>query len=291
VRPSRRLPLHVASGRDRRGRRTPDLRCAYECTRAAAGDLPPDHLPSRLSIPRPRCCDRRRASAPRVESVAIETARFQGDRFDDVIATQANGSVRIQVKHSASRVVLEEDRFDGGDDRLRIADLVRGWEFDPDPLTALRVVATWASPTPEASAGFLVAAEAEPLTPTLRSTRWHLDATGIWPDGGTPRWELLRDLSRASFLNFCERFTLELDAPAMSGSVGEPGPLERVLLGVLVLPSGGARVASRASAGTAAVSRPTTTRSTPTAVSSSAAWRTTTAPHVCDGRKRTGRCC
>lgn len=169
-----------------------------------------------------------------VDTVAIESARFARDRFDDVSVQAGTSKLRLQAKQSTSRVVLTENRFTGDDERLKIEDLVHGYSLDPDPGTQLRLFASWHVPEETNRVGFLVPASAPSVIAGAQTSRWHLDANGIWPVTGRARWSPLRDADRADFVAFCERFVLELEAPAMSGSIADPGTLERLLIAILV---------------------------------------------------------
>lgn len=166
--------------------------------------------------------------------IDVELSRYADDRFDDIVFRHEARTIRLQCKHSDARVELAEERFTGGDTRLKIEDLVQGFLFDPTDTTELRLYASWQPPADAERVGFLLPSARPAFHANTSSSRWRLDVEGIWPSAGAPRWPTLKQFARESFRRFAEQFVLELETPAMSGELANPGTLENLLGSILV---------------------------------------------------------
>jgi hypothetical protein len=162
-------------------------------------------------------------------SVGVVVPAFAGDTFDDVVVVAREGvEERVQVKHSAAAAPLAAAEFRAASGRVPIADLMAS-ALATDA-SQYRLLSNWSAPADAERAGFLIPSGASRLDPTLSTTLWRIDAEAIWPAGGDQRWTQLNKFTRDDFVAFCGRFVIELDAPAMSASLSEPGPLEMHLL-------------------------------------------------------------
>lgn len=172
-----------------------------------------------------------RAIVDGYREVRIETAQHT-DGFDDHAIAFGDGRHRLtQVKHTEVSLAFHQGDLANRTGRLPIDELLASARRHDSE--ELRVFANWAAPNVEARSGLLILSGADRIEPGLATSLWRLDADAIWPREGPPRWRLLEAFTRQEFAAFCDRFVLELDAPAMSTSLLAPGPLEARLLEVL----------------------------------------------------------
>jgi hypothetical protein len=170
------------------------------------------------------CCD---VLAEGSGEVLVETSRFEGDRFDDIVVGGDPG-VRIQVKHRDGRPELSDRDFSRSTRTLPIEHMITTIDGDAKQL---RVISTWTTPTTRPA--WLVESGLDPIFPGLRSTVWRLDGNVIWPADGDPIWHELKKASRDDLISFCERFAIELDCAEMSTRLDDPGTAELTLLSAL----------------------------------------------------------
>src|SRR5450755_1593513 len=159
--------------------------------------------------------------------VAIESARHELDPFDDAVCRTADHSVRIQVKHHEKAGALGQASFENDRERLRLDNLVAAYDQAEAGSVELRLLTNWTS---ELDHRFVTASGRPSFARGVKSTRWQLDGQSLWPAGDKPAWKVLESVDRERFLEFCANFTIETDAPQMSGSLANPGPLERLLI-------------------------------------------------------------
>ena len=163
--------------------------------------------------------------------VLIETARFDGDRFDDVVFTPGGVPVATARSSIARRPAISIFRcsLPTPNDSDWTASS-KASAAHPDDGAELRVVTTLRTDRTIVGAAFVAAPGLPPFAAGIGSTRWRLDADFIWPDGAAPILSVLRAVDRPALLAFCARFAIEADATPMSGSLSDPGPLERSLI-------------------------------------------------------------
>lgn len=187
-----------------------------------------------------------------VTSVLVDTKLADGDVFDDLTATYADGRrTRRQIKHQQSPKVLEVDTFVRDDRDLRLDKLVKtaNAERATHPQiadkTTFRIYLRDLSSDDAILKQVLAAAAPDPgpLFEGTDTERFTLDAKKIWAGVHRPRsgrrkagdaFEFLRQgdlaVDRADLEWICERLTIETCAPAMSSDLRAPGPMEEVLL-------------------------------------------------------------
>ena len=183
-----------------------------------------------------------RSIVERYDEVIVDRKQVADDRIDDLEVRMSGRRVRRQFKSSQQATRrLSCDDFIGEKSSLRIDRLVLTHVgAGTSPADEYRLCATWIPP--EGDDPLAVLLEPKIIEPTLSG--WHsrgfrLRASTIWPVGSTPLWLPLQQSShdsqftRADFLEFCERFTIELELPIASSQLIEPGPLECALLEVL----------------------------------------------------------
>lgn len=158
--------------------------------------------------------------------LSVETKLTPADPFDDLSILSPAGRTRVQIKHSSLERILSESDFKTG--TLKLNSMVEA--HIADRASELRLVATWAPPS---SVPWLVRAEGFSVVSEEITDLYRFDANEIWPENATCAWDGDNLLDRDDFLSFCDRFSMELSAEPMSGTVGEPGPLERRLLSIL----------------------------------------------------------
>jgi hypothetical protein len=175
----------------------------------------------------------------------------EGDRFDDltIVDVLANRE-RIQFKHrDADDHALSLDTFTSDRRLLRFDKLVASAVADRDGPGAtansvhFRVLLRDGRPTDPELLHFLKPASIDPgaFLSGLPTYRMQFDADTIWPgsvsigprslDGSDP-FAFVRSssLNRDDVAWLCERLTIEVEAPAMTGDLRAPGPAEVVLL-------------------------------------------------------------
>ena len=167
-------------------------------------------------------------------TVRVDRKLHAADRFDDVTLQTTNSTVRRQIKSSnAVGTEWTVAHFTNDVRSLRIDTLATSATQDPDFLTT-RYAASAPFSVSTALRPFL--APAPQLTPSIAPSvqPWLLDMNALWPTGGEPAWEILRELDRAEFAAFADRFTIEAELPSASLDLSVPGPLEQVLFSILV---------------------------------------------------------
>ncbi len=176
----------------------------------------------------------------RYDEVVVDRKIVEDDRIDDLEVRAAGRRVRRQFKSSgdAARPISEDD-FVATRSSLRIDRLVLTHvRADPNPADEYRLCATWAAPLPDDDLCDLLAPIAAPPTfATWPAQFFRLRADTIWPDGSAPIWTPLLEFThagaefgRTEFVEFCERFVIELALPVSSTELTLPGPLERFLI-------------------------------------------------------------
>jgi hypothetical protein len=178
----------------------------------------------------------------RYDEVIVDRKQVADDRIDDLEVRMAGRRVRRQFKSSQQATrPLSSDDFIGVKSSLRIDRLVLTHVgAGTSPADEYRLCATWIPPVADDPLAELL--EPQIIEPSLAG--WHsrgfrLRASVIWPVGSSPLWSPLPQsphvsrFTRADFLEFCERFTIELELPIASSQLIEPGPLECALLDAL----------------------------------------------------------
>lgn len=175
----------------------------------------------------------------------------KGDRFDDLTTVDVRANrERIQFKHrDADNHVLSLGTFTSDRRQLRFDKLVASAVADREGPGAaansvhFRVLLRDGRPTDPELLHFLTPAPIDPgaFLPGLPTYRMQFDADAIWPDSasvgppspeGSDPFAFVRSsgLNRDDVAWLCERLTIEVEAPAMTGDLRAPGPAEVVLL-------------------------------------------------------------
>ena len=145
---------------------------------------------------------------------------------------------RRQFKSSddRSRVFRRADLL-GTRHKIRIDDLVRTHQrFGSNAPTEYRLCATWLTPTDPQFLDVIEPAIADPSFPGHPTKLFRLRSGSIWPGDGPPIWPPLRnvqDLDRQTFMDFADRFVIELECPPSSRDFNRPDALESLILDLL----------------------------------------------------------
>lgn len=168
------------------------------------------------------------------DAVTFDRKGHDQDVFDDLTAEKSGHSIRRQIKSAAStsrRLVRADLTHRGG--ALQIDELVTSFRLDAPQAGEYRVCASWLTPDDPA---LLCAFEAVPKPPSVRGSSarcFRLRPEAIWPVGARPTWRRLESVSRDDFVSLTDRLVIELECPAGSSDLTNPGPLEFSLLEVL----------------------------------------------------------
>jgi len=174
----------------------------------------------------------------RFDKIIVDRKMVDDDRFDDLVVHYHSKEIRRQFKSSedAGRSfdladLLTERR------KTRIDNLVRTHQRSgANAADEYRLCATWLSPTDSDLVRVLEPIVAAPTFPGHPSKLFRLRADLIWPAGAQPIWKPLRratHITRQEFLDFANRFVIELECPAASRDFFKPGPLESLILKLL----------------------------------------------------------
>lgn len=184
-----------------------------------------------------------RSIVDRYDEVIVDRKQVPDDRIDDLEVRMGGRRIRRQFKSSQGATrPLSIDDFTAQNSTLRIDRLVLthlgAGSFAAEEY---RLCATWIPPVgDDPLADFLEPQIIEPTLSSWPSRGFRLNAAKIWPVASVPLWAPLQrsphsaDFVRDDFIEFCDRFIIELELPVASRELAKPGPLERALLDTLV---------------------------------------------------------
>lgn len=172
------------------------------------------------------------------ESVTIDRKQVDDDRVDDLEIKILGQRIRRQFKSSenSARTISDSD-FLKNDSTLRIDRLVLTHARRKSDVKEYRLCATWLPPAlDDALHGILIEADIDPTFLGADPQCYKLNSEKIWPVEEKPIWSILQsnvDFERKDFIDFCDRFFIELRLPIASADILVPGPLENSLLNIL----------------------------------------------------------
>lgn len=174
----------------------------------------------------------------RYAGVTVDRKMVADDRFDDLAVQHNARHVRRQFKSSDNAgLALDLKDLLTVRRKLRIDDLVRSYKrAGVGAADEYRLCATWLTPADPELLRLLEPVKAELSFPGHPSKTFRFRADLIWPDGGTSLRRPLReasDITRQEFLDFSQRFIIELECPLASCDFSNPGQLESLLLNLL----------------------------------------------------------
>lgn len=176
------------------------------------------------------------------DSVTVDKKQVEDDRLDDLEVTVLGKVYRKQIKSSIDTLrSIKRHDFTGSQSTLRIDRLVLTHTRSSYDVEEYRLSATWQPPT--ASDDLTSVLEAVDVEPTFESTNvscFKLNSELIWPSNSNPIWTVLdeftkptAEFSRNDFVDFCEKFVIELQLPVASTDLLAPGPLEASVIRTL----------------------------------------------------------
>lgn len=184
-----------------------------------------------------------RSLSERYEQVVVDRKEVLGDQIDDIEVAAQGMRTRRQFKSSRDperRIAFRD--FIASDSSLRIDRLILSHtRLGTSTANEYRLCATWQPPAPEDSlADFLEPIVCKPTVEHSPSMHFRLRSDVIWAPNSTPLWAPLEayarsgaEFGRDDFVEFCERFVIELGLPSTSTTLTRPGPIEEALINEL----------------------------------------------------------
>lgn len=172
----------------------------------------------------------RKLAAP-FKKALIDKKLFIGDVFDDLSLETERAPFRCQFK-SGSAKPFEGTDLSTKSLNARVDTLVQALKRSPPEFKDFRLCLTRVAPADRETQRLLRNSSLAPLFPGSGSRVFMLDGEVIWPTTGQPAWRVFqnqRRVSRAEFLSFCAKFSLELGCPQASCDLDKPGPIETAL--------------------------------------------------------------
>ena len=178
------------------------------------------------------------------EAVIVDRKTVEDDRFDDLEVTANGTRIRRQLKSSVNPdLALSLQDFVGRGSSLRFDRLVQTFiNAGIDAADEYRLCATWRAPidTDDLFTLFEIADDLGTFA-GFATRRYRIDAARLWPNAESPKLSVLlpseqapEPLTREQVIHFCERFVIELALPSATLDLDSPGPLEQLLLGLLI---------------------------------------------------------
>lgn len=172
------------------------------------------------------------------DDVTVDRKVVHDDRFDDLAVRHNSRHVRRQFKSSDNpRLTFELKDLVTTRRKLKIDDLVRNYKLaGAHAADEYRLCATWRTPIDPETMRLLEPIKAEPSFTGHQSKTFRLRAELMWPDEGPPPWRPTVDavaITREEYLEFAQRFVIELECPLASRDFSKPGELELLILNLL----------------------------------------------------------
>jgi len=185
-----------------------------------------------------------RALVHQHEAVIVDRKTVEDDRFDDLEVTANGTRIRRQLKSSLTPdVALKLQDFTGNASSLRFDRLVQTFTHAGiDAADEYRLCATWQAPViTDALSALIEVSDAAGTFAGFTTKRYRIDSARVWPDAEGPKLLVLcpskegpAPLTRDQVVAFCERFVIELALPSATLDLDSPGPLEGLLLDLLM---------------------------------------------------------
>ena len=168
----------------------------------------------------------------------VDKKLFPEDRFDDLAIRDNCGYIRRQFKKSddPKRPLRREDLTQDGYG-LRLNYLIRTFtQANEDPANEYRLCVQWIVPKAGDITPYLEEIEAPSSFENYRTRIFKLRASELWPEGKDAIWSPLKKpegFTRADFINFAQRFLIELQCPQASLDFRNPNQLEKLIIKLL----------------------------------------------------------
>ncbi|WP_338474838.1 hypothetical protein [Pseudomonas khavaziana] len=185
-----------------------------------------------------------RALVHQHEAVTVDRKTVEDDRFDDLEVTANGTRIRRQLKSSLNPdLALRLQDFTGHTSSLRFDRLVQTFTHAGiDAADEYRLCATWQAPViADAFSALFEESDDVGTFAGFTTKRYRIVSARLWPDTGAPKFSVLcpskdgpAPLTRDQVVAFCERFVIELALPSATLDLYSPGPLEGLLLDLLI---------------------------------------------------------
>lgn len=171
--------------------------------------------------------------------LTVDKKLFPGDRFDDLGIHDSRGYIRRQFKKSEDpnrplrRADLTQDTYG-----LRLNYLVRTVkQAGENSADEYRLCVPWIVPTADDIAPYLEEVEASSSFEGYRTRIFKLRVSDLWPEDKDAIWSPLKKpdgFTRTDFINFSQRFYIELQCPQASLDFRKPHQLEKLIIELLI---------------------------------------------------------
>ena len=178
------------------------------------------------------------------DEVIVDRKQVDGDVIDDLEVKIEGNRVRRQFKYTDNKErFISVSDFKNASSILPINKLVLTHVRDTGtPIIEYRLCTTWCLPPEEDDIHkFLVPNYAESTFLHSKTDCYQFKAEEIWPEDKQPVWKVLEpfnevgaEFTRQDFLDFCDKFIIELDLPFASTDLTKPNDFENELLSLLV---------------------------------------------------------
>lgn len=172
-----------------------------------------------------------------IQSITVDRKLYENDRFDDLTFQLSGLTFRRQIKSSEDGEINFELRHLTTKHRdLEIDELIRGFKnAGANVANEYRLCATWKEPIDDLI-NYLEPLSTNKTFPEIDTKTFRLRTSAIWEQGQQSVWRRLRDssdITRQDFIDFADRFVIELEFPSASTDLSAPGTLEILLLNLL----------------------------------------------------------
>gem|GEM_PF-3436120 len=158
------------------------------------------------------------------------------DKIDDITINHGNNWVKCQVKHSTNGKLAVGDLKNASGD-LRFALLVETHvQFTESDTCRYRTILRRDLPDGSDKLWIYLLPVDEPcILVGVQAKVFRLDGEKLWPEGGAALWSDITSYGtdRESFLDFVDKFRLEVEWPHSSFNLEEPGELEELFFAAL----------------------------------------------------------
>ncbi len=173
--------------------------------------------------------------------ITIDRKNFNGDKFDDLKVTTANGITEFQIKYSddeTSHKLTKDDFSNGNGHDTALSDLFLSWKDSKktEKDTRTKLCLAWSRPTDEKITKFLKPVQDKSLP--FSTVAFAFDGSLFWPEGEMPpkSWRKFNlaikagVINREEFLSFCNILTIFLEMPKASLDLKNPSGIENVII-------------------------------------------------------------
>lgn len=163
------------------------------------------------------------------EKLTIDRKFSKIDKFDDLTIQEGDFWTRKQFKHSTSKKLELKDLKNG---EIRLDNLILSHiRFPNKTRSQYRLCLAWSASDNSETLKILKPVDNVLSFQNLNTSCYVLKPEIIWPENSGPIWDELitENFNREDFLNFSERFVIEVNWPSASLDLNSPGVLENLL--------------------------------------------------------------